>query len=177
MNLNILPHTVEGMAKAYEAAPDEYPSIPEEQLRTFRQLINAQFSKISQRIRIDFVDYEPYGQEPKIADMLKDFYTGVLKIHTTGNDSKVWGTFTNLQFRAIHDYIHCLFEIEFNHNSEILAFRKQAEYSFGFGEQFPYLNWETYVGILRSEIVYQSAYKEHFGAFHIDQKIILEELK
>jgi hypothetical protein len=176
MNLNILPHTSEAMALAYKAAEDEYPTIPEEQLRSFKQLVNAQFAYISNKLTIEFVDYEPYGQNPKIADMLKDFYAGKLLIHTTGNDSKVWGTFTNLQFRAVHDYIHCMFQLDFTHKDEINAFKKQCEFSFKYGEQFPWLNWETYVGILRSEIVYQSAYKEHFGEFHIDQKIILKEL-
>lgn len=110
--------------------------------------------------------------------MLSDFHTGLLKIHTTGNYSKVWGTFTNLQFRAIHDYIHCLFNLDFTHTRELLAFKEQSEFSLTHrsAHDFPYLNWETYVGILRSEIVYQSAYKEHYGAFHTDQKIVLKEL-
>lgn len=83
MNLNILPHTSEEMALAYKAAEDEYPSIPDEQLRSFRQLVNAQFAQISSKLSIEFVDYEPYGQNPKIADMLKDFHAGKLLIHTT----------------------------------------------------------------------------------------------
>lgn len=177
MNLQILPHTVQGMAEAYVKAEDEFVDIPDDQLRVFRQLVNAQYSDISRKLQIEFVDYEPYGENPKVADVLKDFHAGTLKIHTTGNDSQVWGKFTNLQFRAVHDYIHCLHGLEFNHNDEILAFKKQAEFSFGYGVQFPYLNWETYVGILRSEIVYQSAYKEHFGEFHIDQKLILQNLQ
>lgn len=178
IDLNIPPHTTQEMAKAYDKAEDEFLSIPDDQLNVFKQLINAQFSDISRRIRIDFVDYEPYGENPKIADMLKDFNVGVMKIHTTGNDSKVWGKFTNLQFRAVHDYIHCLFKIDFTHNDEIIAFHKQAEFSFSerYARLFPYLNWETYIGILRSEIVYQSAYKEANNAFHIGQKVILKSL-
>lgn len=178
MNTNILPHTVEAMAIAYNHAADEFDSIPDEQLRVFRKLINQQYSDISKHLNIEFVDYEPYGENPKIADVLKDFHAGTLKIHTTGNDSKVWGKFTNLQFRAIHDYIHCLFELEFNHAEEVKAYKHQLEFSVQgkYAEMFAYLNWDTYSRILRSEIVYQSAYKEHYGKFHIHQKIVLNQL-
>jgi len=176
ITLQILLHSVEGMAAAYKDAPDAFATIPANQLQVFRKLVTAQFNDIASKIEIEFVDYEPYGQNPKIADVLQDFYAGKLKIHTTGNDSKVWGTYVNLQFRAVHDYIHCLFGLEFNHADEVLAFKRQAEFSLEYGSKFPHVNWETYVGILRSEIVYQSAYKEQYGEFHIDQKIILHQL-
>lgn len=178
MNLNIRPSTTQDRALKYQDAEDEFFTIPDEQLHVFRQLINTQFNDINSFMRIDFVDTEPYGENPSITDMVKDFHAGRLLIHTTGNDSKVWGKFTNLQFRAVHDYIHCLHNIEFTHYFEIQAFRKQAEFSFRdrYMNLFPHLNWETYVGILRSEIVYQSAYKEYFGLFHINQKIVLKEL-
>lgn len=178
MQANVLPHSVEGMALAYKNAEDEFDKIPMKQLLSFRQLVNLQFSDISRKVIFHFVDYEPYGIQPTIAEMLKDFHQGYILIHTTGNDSKAWGTFTNLQFRAIHDYIHCLYNLEFNHANEIKAFQKQFEFSVQarYANEFPWLNWETYKNILRSEIVYQSAYKETFDKFHIDQKIILKEL-
>jgi hypothetical protein len=171
-------HDVETMAKKYDAALDEFDYISDAELRTFRQLINMQFSDISKRVQIEFVDYEPYGENPKLNDMLVDFRKGIMKIHTTGNESRIWGKFHNLQFRAIHDYIHLIQELDFTHADEVKVYPKQFEFSLNprYTEVFPYLNWETYKRILRSEIVYQSAYKEAFGKFHIDQKIILEDL-
>lgn len=174
---NIRPHTVKGMADRYAAAKDEfYSNVNQGQLLVFRELINKQFSDLSSKIKFHFVDDEPYGENPKIDRVLMDFYTGYLPIHTTGNDSKVWGKFHNLQFRAIHDYIHCLHAIEFSHMDEINAYKKQMEFSFGYAKDYPCLNWDIYNKILRSEIVYQSAYKEAYGKFHIDQKIILQDL-
>jgi len=177
MDLQIRPHSAKDMAIAYVNARDEFATIPDDQLTVFRKLVTAQFNDISSKIDIEFVDYEPYGQNPKIADVLKDFYAGKLLTHTTGNDSNIWGKYVNLQFRAVHDYIHCVHNLEFIHDDEVKAFQKQGEFSLTYGPRFPHVNWETYVGILRSEIVYQSAYKEHFGEFHIDQKLILKNLQ
>jgi hypothetical protein len=178
LSLRVPPHTTEEMADKYLAAPNDLPSISLWELKAFRQMVNLQFSYLSKLMYFDFVDYEPYGENPTIDDVLKDFRAGTIKIHTTGNDSPVWGKFTNLQFRAVHDYIHCAHELEFNHASECIAFQKQMEFSFWskFAEEIPYLNWDMYKRILRSEIIYQSAYKEAKGAFHIDQKIILADL-
>lgn len=171
-------HDVEAMAKKYDAFADEFDYIPDSEIKAFRQLINMQFSDISKNIQIEFVDFEPYGANPSIKQMLVDFRKGIMKIHTTGNDSRIWGKFHNLQFRAIHDYIHLIQELDFTHSEETKVYPAQFEFSLQarYTQAFPFLNWETYKRILRSEIVYQSAYKEAFGKFHIDQKIILEDL-
>lgn len=171
-------HDVEAMAKKYDAFADEFDYIPDSEVKAFRQLINMQFSDISKYIQIEFVDYEPYGETPSLKQMLVDFRKGIMKIHTTGNDSRVWGKFHNLQFRAIHDYIHLTQEMDFTHDDEVKVYAQQFEFSLKplYIHRLPYLNWDIYNKILRSEIVYQSAYKEHFGKFHIDQKIILADL-
>lgn len=169
-------HDAEAMAKVYDALGDEFDYISDDEIKVMRQLINQQFSDLSKVIHVEFVDYEPYGENPTIKTMLKDFRKGVIKIHTTGNDSKIWGKFHNLQFRAIHDYIHLIHELDFTHNDEVKVYPKQFEFSLKYALQFPHLNWDLYNRVLRSEIVYQSAYKEAFGKFHIDQKIILVDI-
>lgn len=169
-------HDVKVMAEAYDKAPDQIGEITHDERKVFRQLVNQQFADLSKVIYFDFFDFEPYGENPLIKDVLKDFRKGRIHIHTTGNDSRIWGTFTNLQFRAVHDYIHCVQELEFTHTNEVEAYKAQMEFSLQYAKQFPHLNWDVYNGILRSEIVYQSAYKEAFGKFHIDQKIILTDL-
>ena len=171
-------HDVETMARNYKVYADDFNSILESEVKAFRQLINMQFSDISKYVQIEFVDFEPYGETPSIKQMLVDFRRGIMKIHTTGNDSRIWGKFHNLQFRAIHDYIHLIQVLDFTHDDEVKVYSQQFEFSIQtrYTKRFPYLNWDTYNKVLRSEIVYQSAYKEHFGKFHIEQKIILSDL-
>ena len=167
---------VKDLADAYKDAPDESSIISGNDIRNFHRLVNAQFTEMSKFIYFGFMDTEPYGEHPKIKEVLKDFRAGFLKIHTTGNDSPIWGTFYNLQFRGVHDFIHCIHNLEFNHWDEVKALEKQMEHSRLFANSFPNLDWDIYYRILRSEIVYQSAFKEAYGDFHIEQKIILSDL-
>lgn len=171
-------HDVTDMAKKYDAMSDDLDWMSASEIRVFRQLINRQFADISNAITFDFVNYEPYGETPSIKAMLPDFRKGRIKIHTTGNDSRIWGKFHNLQFRAIHDFIHLTQGLNFTHEDECKVYPLQFEFSVQnkYTQALPHLNWDVYNRILRSEIVYQSAYKEAFGKFHIDQKIILADL-
>jgi hypothetical protein len=164
------------LADAYADAPDELHKINPYDLKNFKALINRMYSEISKTIYFEFVDFEPYGLKPRIQYMLPDFRSGRILIHTSGNDSNLWDKFHNLQFRAIHDFIHCLHNLDFTHRDEHAVMHKQLEYSYKFAEQFPNLDWKMYEQILRSEIIYQSAVKEVYGEFHIDQKIILQKL-
>lgn len=166
------------LAERYNNTPDQLNQIHSAELFVLKQVIEHQYNHIVKGGFIFyFENYEPYGTNPKIAQVLKDFHAGWLDIHTTGNDSPVWGAYTNLQFRAIHDFVHCGIGAEFDHESE----KKVLEAQFDFakkisGAKFSYANWDLYYKILRSEIVYQSAYKEAYGEFHIDQKVILIDL-
>lgn len=167
---------IKQLADDYRYAPDEFDLISEHDLHNFRRFVNYQYSILTKAhiLYFDFVDYEPYGTNPSVHEIRKDFLKGIIKIHTTGNDSKVWGKFYNLQFRAIHDYIHCRYSLDFTHDNEMEVFQRQIEFS---NWQLPFdVNFDLYTKVLRSEIVYQSSYKEVFGEFHIDQKIILKNL-
>jgi len=169
---------VRELAERYNNAPDEFNLINPDELYILKQVIEHQYNHIRKsEFYFYFCDYEPYGKNPKIAHVLKDFRTGHIDIHTTGNDSQVWGAYTNLQFRAIHDFVHCGIEAEFDHESEKDVL--EAQYKFALkiaGDKYNFANWDLYYKILRSEIVYQSAFKEAYGEFHIDQKIILSDL-
>lgn len=178
MNETLQQRAVRELAERYANTPDEFNQIPERELFVLKQIIEHQYNHIIESgFSIYFEDYEPYGKNPKIADALQDFRAGWLEIHTTGNDSVVWGAYTNLQFRAVHDFVHCGIEAEFDHESEKKVLAAQYEFAQKIsGAKFKYANWDLYYKILRSEIVYQSAYKEANGAFHIDQKVILTDL-
>ena len=163
------------LAKAYKDAPNQLHLISQEDLHTFRKVVNKQFIELCKVIYFDFVDYEPYGLSPTINDIKPDFKDRLIKIHTTGNDSAVWGKFYNLQFRAVHDYFHCLYEHDFTHDEERLVFDVQYQHARQCAKDMD-VNWDLFRKILRSEIIYQSAYKEIYGEFHIDQKIVLKDI-
>lgn len=166
----------ERIALAYRNTVDDLYLIKSYDIHTFRQLINAQFSEISKIIYFDFYNNDPYPYET-IDELEKDFRNKVIKVNTSGNESELWGKVYNLQFRAIHDWIHCVHQLDFNYRHETRAYDLQLDYSLKeYGKQFHYINWDLYSNILRSEIVYQAAVKEHFKEFHIDQKVILRKL-
>lgn len=169
-------HTRE-LAERYNNTPDQLNQIEPGQLNILKKVIEHLYNHIAKDFEFCFVNYEPYGQNPKVKDAIADFRRGWLDIHTTGNDSPVWGAYTNLQFRAIHDFVHCGLEEDFDHESEKKVLQAQFDLTLKVsGAKFSFANWDLYYQILRSEIVYQSAYKEAYGAFHIEQKIILSEL-
>lgn len=168
---------VERIAKAYAFAPDDFQYMRDADLHNMRKLIQAQFAYLSEKVYFDFVDTDPYPYV-KIDELDADWRRGIIKVNTSGNESVLWGKVYNLQFRAIHDYIHCVHRLDFNFLAEAKAFKHQYEFSImdRFAKQFPYMDWELYQKVLRSEIVYQAAVKEHYEQFHIDQKIILKQL-
>lgn len=167
---------IKRIATAYDEAEDQLPNIPEQSIHQFRQIICSQFmylSHIDRRIYFDFVDKDPY-KYVKVKDMLEDYEHGLLKINSSGNDSKMWGPVYNLMFRAVHDWVHCSRNLDFNYPDEVKAFKFQVEFSEAAGGR---VDWNMYERVLRSEIIYQAAYKTHFNVFHVPfQKIILSDL-
>ena len=170
---------IKRIAIAYEEAKDEIKKIPREQIHLFRKLIKDQFNFLtshhsSRPIYFDFVLEDPY-EYIKVSEMLADFELGSIGVNCSGNDSKLWGPVYNLFFRAIHEWIHCNYKLDFNYEHEVEAFRRQMEFSTAGGGGK--IDWDLYEKVLRSEIVYQAAYKTHFNVFHLPfQKIILADL-
>lgn len=165
---------IEKIALAYQEAPDEVDSIVEDDRRTIHDLINTQFNDLSKHIRFIFENEDPYNYVT-IDEMYKDFRKGFIRVNTSGNESKFWGRYHNLQFRAIHDYIHCKYKLDFNFGQEITAWESQMRLTQTIYQERS-VDWQLFEAILRSEIIYQAAVKEHFKEFHIDQKIILKNL-
>ena len=149
--------SIQTTAERYKEHIDEVAGIPTSAIRNMHNLIQMQFSDISKKVHFQFVNNEPYSYE-KIEELDKDWREGTIKVNCTGNDSLFWGKLYNLQFRAIHDYIHCLHRLNFNYYDEVRAY--QAQVNFGlteYGKHIPFLDWELHNKILRSEIVYQAA--------------------
>jgi hypothetical protein len=166
---------IKNIAESYKAAPDELKKLALQEVIQIRKFINHQFNFLSKGIYFDFVNSEPYKYD--VCDWLvHDAKTGVLRVNATGNDSAFWEKYHNLQFRAIHDYIHAVHRLDFNLESEITAYKMQMDFSMSFKNEFPFIDWNLYSLILRSEIIYQAYVKTHFKEFHIEQKLILTSL-
>ena len=166
------------IAEGYDKASNDFEKIPIEQIHLFRKLINRQFGDMSKLIYVDFVDHEPY-EYTTIDPMFNDFRKGLIKVNTTGNDSDLWGKVYNLMFRAVHDIFHCQLAADFTFDDEVHAWKFQVHKTrseYITDKEFLNLDWELFSNMLRSEIVYQGAYKEVTGMFHIDQKIVLTDL-
>jgi hypothetical protein len=167
---------VELIAEHYKAATDNLPGILMEDIHNFRKLIQLQFADISKVIYFDFVDEYPYKYD-FVDEMVADFKKGFIRVNTSGNDSRLWGKVYNLQFRAIHDFIHCLHHLHFNFTDEVTAYRKQMAFSRQdrYAKKFPFLDWNMYEAVLRSEIIYQAAVKTNYKLIDLDtQKIVLD---
>lgn len=171
------PKVVERVALNYQKAPDEIDVIDTLDAALMRDLVHEMFNDVLSKIDVYFVDTDPY-EYVGLDDIMADFNRGFIKVNKSGDDSKFWGS-RNLEFRAVHDYIHCWFNLPFNYLAEVKAFARQVAYSQlpKFSMEYPNFDWELYSKVLRSEIIYQAAYKQHFKEFHVPvQKIILSNL-
>lgn len=170
---------VERIAKAYKASVEQVFQIPNQDVIKFKRVIAFQFAELSKKIDFVFVPYEKYKYE-RAFELLPEYEHGRIIVNSTGNNSTLWGECHNLMFRAVHDYFHAEFQLDFNYLDEIVAYEKQVKHSMFMVRRYdisPEIDWQLYARILRSEIVYQAAYKTFFKEFHLpEQKIILEDL-
>jgi hypothetical protein len=127
-------------------------------------------------LHIDFTEEDPYDyKEGGLIHLIDDYKDRIIRVNTSGNESKFWGPFYNLAFRAIHDFIHASKEWGFTYADEINAYEDQLKFYV-----FPLVDEEEldlYERVLRSEIIYQASFKTYFGISHVPiQKIILSDL-
>jgi hypothetical protein len=172
------PKAIKRIAIAYNRYADQLPVIPKNRILRIRRLIEDQFAYLVWELHLDirFTEEDPYDYKSGLDDLLDDYYTEkLIRVNTSGNESKFWGPFYNLAFRAVHDFIHASNQRGFTYEDEIKAFEDQLKFY-----PYPLLDQEDldlYEKVLRSEIIYQAAFKTHFGLLHVPhQKIILSDL-
>jgi hypothetical protein len=86
-----------------------------------------------------------------------------MKISADFNDSRLLPGKLNLQFRAVHDYLHYVLQAPFTAEGEIQVYGLQKKlHCSAIGQQ-----------ILFSEVVLQACYCEYFGKFAEFQKVVL----
>ena len=176
----IAPDAIKRIAEGYTAAPNEILLICDKDRRLIHELIAIQFAQLSSGTYFDFVPFEPHKYE-LAADLKPDFINQKkIQVNTTGNNSEFWGECYNLMFRAVHDYYHATMDLNFNYLEEISAYSNQVRHSVIMAKRnnlYDLINWPVYAKLLRSEIIYQAAYKTYYKEFHLpEQKIILSDL-
>lgn len=169
---------IKRIAEAYVKAKDDLPSITESDRLVLRGVIGRMFAGASNSIHFDFTKKDPYDYNT-IKQMRWDYDHGhIVKVNVSGNNSKMWGPVYNLMFRAVHDYVHARWEFDFNYQAEVLAWERQLWLTKAQAAIPMHIGiYDLYGKILRSEIVYQAAYKTYFKEFHLPvQKIVLADL-
>jgi len=156
---------VQLVAEAYRRAP----SRDAEALPSFQVLKKhtvKTFPKIRSRIKIEFVDGQPYETAEEMMQKVKASKT--LLISRDFNQAGYFGPEVNLMFRAVHDYF-----------AHMNASFKQRVRSFGIGGELEAYNkhlafigcQSKAVSAVFTEVIGQAAHFMHFGKFP-NQKLV-----
>lgn len=176
--MNTIDDEIRRIAIAYDDAPDEIDQISKGDRFKLRKIVGDMFHDITISTHFEFVDNDPYDYV-KVAPMKADHqFSGLIRVNTSGNESELWGKCYNLMFRAVHDYIHVTHDLDFNYGDEVEAHSEQVFLTINRHHiKLDYSLLKLYSAVLRSEIIYQAAYKTYFGEKHVPtQKIILSML-
>lgn len=148
-------------ALVYLRYKDNYDQLTEEEIKLFREEVIDAFVKLPSDIEVRYVTGQPYANHKELTDDIKT--NKVMRISTDHNESTLLPGILNLQFRAVHDYLHYTLQQPFTAAGEINVFKMQKKFhSEGISQQ-----------ILFSEVVLQACYCEYFGEFPNKQKVIL----
>ena len=149
------------LANVYNRYKCQLNSIHSGCIVTYIQEINAAYDKILQTglkvvsVSIECNDFEQF------CDGIK--HNGVMVISDLHNESLFLSPELNLKFRAVHDYIHYIFNLPFTFDGEVKAYKIQKHFHPS----------EISRKILYSEVVLQAAYCETYGKFADVQKVIV----
>jgi len=150
----------ERVAKAYDAAPyidpDEvwrWHKLADHVRKMYRQMLS--------RVEVGFVDGQPYEDAEQMARDVGR--TGVLLISREGNDHPVFDPETNLQFRAVHDYVvHLQQDSDFSELGELRAYNLHRRLA-------PPDTWPA----LFTEVAAQACYVNSRGEFPVQKVAVL----
>ena len=154
-------------ALIYQRYKDNFDEIETVELNQFRLEIERAYGSLPHsEIQIIFCDGQPYANHHELTADIRN--NKQMKISSDFNESKLLPGMLNLQFRAIHDYLHYVLQAPFTAEGEITVYNIQKKlHCSAIGQQ-----------ILFSEVVLQACYAEYFGtegkpAFAPVQKVIL----
>lgn len=113
------------VSEAYQASPSfeaEYKSSWNSLIRHIEKM----FEQMKSRIKIEFVDEDPYSSEKEVSKDIKE--NARLKVYTGFSDHPIWSKEQNLKFRAYHDYMsHVAGSHSFGLKGEIAAYNQHLK--------------------------------------------------
>lgn len=153
---------IQNKAIIYERYKDDFDKLTEEQIDTFRKEVEeAFFLRVYMSVNVVYVKGQPYKDHHELTSDIK--VRKRLQISSDHNDSRLLPGEFNLQFRAVHDYLHYILQAPFTAVGEIQVYNLQKKLH----------ESEISKQILFSEVVLQACYQEHFGRFAPIQKVVL----
>jgi hypothetical protein len=145
-------------ANYYLRGKDRFNELTSDQIESLRNTTNELFVLYGLDRVVKFVDYQPYEN---VLQMSTWYYcNNELLISNQFNDSDLFGSDSNLKFRAVHDFLHILLNQPFGYEGECKVYEVQKlAYS------------QDLHKVLYSEICLQAAYVDYYGNFPT-QKIV-----
>lgn len=147
---------VKKYAVAYMRGKDMLNNISAETIKELHEYVKREFDKIAGFTLFDNVEID--------CKTMRERYNkdGILYISSLHNNSPLFPNELNLQFRAIHDYIHLTKNFGCDYEGEYLTFIEQSK---GLSKEAKQ--------VLFSEIVLQACYCLYTGNFADVQKVVL----
>lgn len=169
-------YVMKTVAEGYLKLPDETHLLSKEDIKLLKDFTKHLYLNFSKENAFIFQKSEPYNYlENGFEQMREDSKKGFIRVSTSGDDSELLGDY-NLMFRAAHDYIHVLTDKTFGYEDEIATFESTTQLFRDYCRHKK-IRYNTNVEkIFRSEIIYQSAFKNINRDNIIEQKIILTDL-
>lgn len=173
--IRFMQNNLELFGQYYAKTEDEFPKLTESIKLALRVFTDRLYNILIEEVEVKFVDYEPYDYLNNGANvMFADYKKGFIRVPTTGDDSNIFAEY-NLKFRASHDIIHCLVKKNFNYEDEFETFIYTARMFKLWATHLSNEEIDLGIRVLRSEIIYQSAFKNSTAENVIDQKVILSD--
>lgn len=154
------------VAESYAAAPMRSGD-GVKAFKTFQTHIVRMFTRMQSKVRVEFVDYDPYANATEMKEDIKR--TGVLKVYSGDNQAEAWDRpEINLMLRAVHDFAAHLGAMG---RGKIREFSLKGEFQ-AYNKHVNLIGCNSIAGgALFTEIIGQVSYFHHYGRFP-KQKIV-----
>jgi hypothetical protein len=158
-----IPDYIRKNALIYERYKGIDLSAHEETVKRFRFEVAKAFQTLNNILPngVEYCADQPYQNVDQLTSDIRK--RGVMLISYENNDSELLPGELNLQFRAIHDYLHYVLQAPFTAAGEIEVYNLQSRLHY---------SPET-KAFLFSEVVLQACYCEYFGKFADVQKVVV----
>ena len=127
-----------------------------------RDSVNKFFNIIESKVKVEFVDGDPYQTAEQMREEIKE--TKTLKVMKDFSEHPFFSQEENWKFRAVHDWFtHVITKQPFTRKGELSAYNTHIK-------MFPPSTWPA----LFTEIIGQVCYQTKKGAFGVQKVAILK---